>query len=173
MKTDIKQFIKYYSQEEMSERDDTDFDDDGGTIKSPSPFSSSTSSPLLLSQNGPRFLLDTTGVPETINEVYEDCTPTINKQGGRLLRGPVVTWTSANEENLVESALLRSESLSPETDKRLDNMAKPPPYTFKPRKKSPKHDTPQKTSKLQYSSPYYKAKESHLRKFSYATPDRQ
>lgn len=85
----------------MTEYDDTDFDDDGGTIKSPTPlfnnfehssgeengdlgtqlFSTGqlTQMGVAPHQQEQRLYMGGAGVPETIEETIEDCTPTIIK----------------------------------------------------------------------------------------------
>lgn len=35
LKSDIENFIKYYGVDQLTEHSDTDFDDDGDTVKSP------------------------------------------------------------------------------------------------------------------------------------------
>ena len=94
--SDIQQFIRYYGIDDLTDYDETDFDDDGGTVKSPDHLmkhydsSEEDDSPhntvgelqidtkqafhysnLIQGRNG--------GVPETIDEQQEDCTPTIQK----------------------------------------------------------------------------------------------
>ena len=67
--TDISSFIKFYGVDELTEHVETDFDDDGDTVKSA----------LLQNYDSSEEELDRMpfGVPETIVEIMEDCTPTV------------------------------------------------------------------------------------------------